>query len=172
MYNENRPIRSGFKIFGLGWLGVLFLIAAVGAIGAMIWGFNVVISDAKGRGDAQMQINSGTNRIEQYDHFFKLDGDIRSQAQNAVNAKAALDAFNKTTPVTANEAFNISEQRNNLQATYTGLVQICTNNVATYNNDAASSYTKAKFLDSALPFSFEPAACSNLSLLPPAAPHQ
>lgn len=166
-FNEDQPIRSSAKFIAKGWVIALMVIIAVGLLSGLIYAFTSVTSDARGKVDAQNKINSGTNRIEQYDHFFTLDGDIRTQAQNAALAKSQLDDFNKTTPPSSQESPQISEQRANLQSTYTGLVQLCTANVNQYNNDAAS-YTKAKFLDSALPWDYSTTVCTDPSKLPPA----
>lgn len=164
---SRQDVKDGAKVLGGGFLITLVIVLGAILIGGIIWGISVATSDVRGQGDAVRQINSGTNRIEQYDHFFKLDADIRSQAQNAANAKAQLDAFNKTTPPSSTESFSITESRNNLQSAYTGMTQICVSNVNKYNNDSAS-YTMAKFKDSGLPWNYNTNVCTNPDSLPAA----
>lgn len=166
---SRQDVKDGAKFIGSAFsiilgIGLFFLL-----IGAIFWGISVATSDIKGQGDAQMQINSGTNRIGQYTHFWTLDKDIRSQAQNAATAKQQLDDFNKAMPISKDEPFNISEQRTSLQNNYNGPLQLCRANVAQYNNDS-KAYTSAKFKDSQLPWSYDPAACESPTNLPPAPP--
>lgn len=137
-------------------------------IGVGIWSMTVVSAPTVGQGEAYKQINSGTNRLAQYDHFFALDADIQSQAVNAAAAQAQLDAFNKQYPPSSSAPFSVTEQRSNLLSNATGLVQLCTSNVNQYNNDAAS-YTKGQFLDAKLPSSENTGACTGASATPPAA---
>jgi hypothetical protein len=158
------------KGIGAGWLLVIILGVLALVTGAIFWGIGVATSDLKGQGDAIKQINSGTNRIEQYTHFWTLDKDIRSQAQNVATAKQQLADFNKAMPISKDEPFNISEQRTSLQNNYNGPLQLCRANVAQYNNDS-KAYTSAKFKDSQLPWSYDPTACdspTNLPVAPPA----
>lgn len=169
---EQHPIRETTKGVVKGGFIILIVILVVGGISALIWGFNVATSDLKGRGDAQMKINSGTNRIEEYTKFFTLDKDIRTTAQNAADAKAQLDAFNKTTPVSASESFNITETRNNLQTTYTGNHQQCVANVNAYNAASQASYTESKFKDSSLPWNYSTSVCDDPTHLPAQPPTQ
>jgi cytoskeletal protein RodZ len=143
--------------------GVIALIL----FGIGIWIVTVIASPITGKAEAYKQINSANNQLAQYDHFFALDADIKSQATNAAAAKSAVDQFNKQYPPSPSESFSVTEQRNNLQANATGLVQLCTQNVNQYNNDAAS-YTKGQFQDSKLPWNENPAACTDPSLLPTA----
>lgn len=158
---ENNPI-------GCTFVGLLVLAVVGGLISFLFWGGSVLFSDFFGAGNAQKQINSVDNRLGQYDHFFQLDKDIRSQAQAAALAQKQLDAFNKTNPPSPSEGFQISEQRTNLQNQVLGPEQLCQTNVATYNNDAVK-YTAAKFKDANLPASFDASACTDPSKLPASA---
>jgi hypothetical protein len=169
---EQHPIRETSKGIVKGGFIILIVVLVFGTIGALIWGFNVVTSDLKGQGDAQMKINSGTNRIEEYSKFFTLDKDIRTTAQNTADAKAQLDAFNKTTPVSASEPFNITETRNNLQTTYTGNHQQCVADVNAYNAASQATYTESKFKDSSLPWNYSTTVCDNPASLPAQPPAQ
>lgn len=150
---------TGFKVF-LAFVGIV--VVSVG-----IWATTAALSPVTGKVEAYKQINSANNQLAQYDHFFTLDGDIRSQAANATAAKVQVDTYNKQYPPSPTESFSVTEQRNNLQANATGLLQICTSNVNQYNNDAAS-YTKGQFMDSKLPWNYSAAVCTDPSLLPPA----
>jgi|GEM_PF-5280756 hypothetical protein len=138
-------------------LSITVVLAAILA-GWGIWAITVLASPVTGKAEAYKQINGANNQLAQYDHFFALDADIKSQATNAAAAKALLDQFNKQYPPSPSESFSITEQRANLQSNATGLTQLCTQNVNQYNNDAAS-YTKGQFLDSKLPWNESPSAC-------------
>lgn len=166
---SRQDVKDGAKILGGGFGLVLVFVLGFMAIGAVVWGISVATSDVRGQGDATKQINSGTNRIDQYTHFWTLDKDIRSQAQNIATAKQQLDDFNKAMPISKDEPFNISEQRTSLQNNYNGPLQLCRANVAQYNNDS-KAYTSAKFKDSQLPWSYDPTACDSPTNLPAAPP--
>jgi hypothetical protein len=166
---SRQDVKDGAKILGGGFGTILAVILGFMAVGAVIWGISVATSDIRGQGDAQMQINSGTNRIDQYTHFWTLDKDIRSQSQNVATAKQQLDDFNKAMPISKDEPFNISEQRTSLQNNYNGPLQLCRANVAQYNNDS-KAYTSAKFKDSQLPWGYDPTACDSPISLPVAPP--
>jgi hypothetical protein len=147
------------------------VLAAVGGflvvclIGFGSWAASVALSPLFGAGNAVKKVMDSDNMLGQYQHFLSLDKDIRSEAQNAQAAQKQLDDFNKQYPPSAAEAFQITQQRGNLQAQVSGPQQLCATNVAQYNNDA-KAYTSTLFKDNRLPESFDVAVCTNPSLLP------
>lgn len=160
-------VKEGTKAV-LGIWGILTIVlVTVAVIGGAVWGFGVLTSDLKGQGDATRQINSGTNRIGQYEHFFQLDANIRTQAKLSAAAQKDLDTFNKQFPPSSTEGFQITEQRGNLTRNVTGPRQLCVDNVNKYNNES-KEYTKSKFVDSRLPWDFNTDACSDPAQLPSA----
>lgn len=135
------------------------------------WGVSVLVSDIYGRGEQQKEINESTNRTFQYQHFFELDGTIRTQAINVGQARKEVAEFNAKYPASATETFNISEMRSQKEANLSGLLQLCQQNVQQYNNDA-QQFTRNKFLSNKLPVSFSSAACTDPANLPQSASGQ
>lgn len=146
-------------------LAVVGGVLAVLLLSGITWAGSVLLAPVFGFGDAVKKTVTGTNILDQYEHFLTLDKDIRGEAQAAQLAQQKLDAFNKQYPPSPSESFTISEQRTNLQSDVTGPQQICMTNVAEYNNEA-KAYTRTAFKDNRLPDSFDPAACTDPTKLP------
>jgi hypothetical protein len=147
------------------WYGILAIVV-IGVLGWLVWGLTVATSDIKGRGDQQIQINSATNRTFQYEHFLQLDGTIRTQAQQADAARAALARFEKQHPDASQDSISTGQLRAQMEQDATGAEQICRANVNQYNNEAESSL-RQKFVDARLPIAFPSAVCTDVSQLPP-----
>lgn len=134
-YADEHPLRYGASVIGVGWLAVVLVLALSGLIVLALWAGGVLFAPVKGRADAYKQQQSGTNRIFAQQHFETLFGDIRS-------SDAKLDqAFADKTQNPTNTFF---------ATTYTGLVNVCLDQVNTYNQDA-HKYLDKDFLSADLP---------------------
>ena len=154
------PPRRVFKIV------IITIIVLAIVIPLLSWGWSVLTAPVVGKGEQWKQIHDATNITFQYEHFFTLDADIRSQLRNLESARQEAAAFDKQYAPSATESFTISEQRGQKQANVTGLRQILQQNIATYNNDART-YTKARFLDAKLPDYWNPSVVDDATLVPP-----
>lgn len=135
--NYSKAQRGAFGAIVMWVIGIVLLAAVVG-IG--VWGFKVITSDAKGRGDTTIRQNSADNRIsaqaffeDTYQAVLKFDLQIN-------DAQAAYDEFLATTPVPAsNDSVQVqlyTQKVNSHQTTIEGLQQQCRNAVAAYNAEA------------------------------------
>jgi preprotein translocase subunit SecF len=168
MPNDNGFPTMGDDVKGAGrilWYIALAVII-ISVVSAAIWYFNVATSDIQGRGNQKIQINSADNRTFQYEHFLQLDGTIRSQAQTADASRTAVTRFEKQHPNASQDNFATTQLRGQIEQDATGAEQICRNNVAQYNNEAAS-VLRQKFVDNRLPVSFPSGVCTDVTLLPP-----
>jgi hypothetical protein len=104
------------------------------AIAAATFGLGVATAGIYGRGQQIRQVNSAENRTFQYNHFFNLNADVKSEVQQ-INTTVA--AVNGTTDAT---------EHSRLNAVLLGL-----ENTNQYNADAAKVTTGALFRDNNLP---------------------
>jgi len=114
---------------------VVVAFAALALCGIGVWGFKVITSDIKGKGDATRQINSADNRIGIQEHFHTLMADI-TKSDRALDIAAADKAANPGDDFYATN--------------YSGMVKHCIDVVEQYNADA-QKITKSKWLDPNLP---------------------
>lgn len=145
------------------WSGILILLLVL-VLAFVAWIASLAMAPVLGFGGAVKQVFSSDNMLGQYDHFLKLDGDIRAEANQAAANQKALDTFNKSNP--PGGSWTIEQQRQSLAAAVSGPVNVCLSNVAQYNNDARA-LTKEAFKDHNLPDSFPAAACTDPTQLPP-----
>lgn len=135
--DDPRRIQRGLAGTILLWtLGFLILGALVGVT---TWGFGVLTSDVKGRGDATRQKNSATNRIGAQERFEDLFAEIESADKRLDQAAADL----ATTPGDPT-----------LRTNYTGLRNHCLDVVGDYNAEARK-YTAAQFRAIDLPLEID-----------------
>lgn len=125
---------------GYGWIIatiIIFLILAGGG-----WTIKVLLSDAKGRGDAIVQKNSATNRIGAQERFEDLYAEVKAEANQigvlAAAANADPSAYNNTNLV--------------------GAKTHCLSVVGDYNA-LARKYTAAQFRAADLPESLSAIDC-------------
>lgn len=109
------------------------------AIAAATFGLGVATAGIYGRGQQIRQVNSAENRTFQYNHFFNLNADVKSEVQQ-INTTVA--AVNGTTDAT---------EHSRLNSVLLGLENICITNTNQYNADAAKVTTGALFRDNNLP---------------------
>lgn len=126
LHEAREEIRFASKVGrSAGWrLGVVFLIvlglSAVLGIGA--WVFRVATSETKGKGDAQIQVNSAANRLQAQTRYTELYEGIQA-ADKKINGMQA----------NARSEFD----RTNVQ----GAINVCLENVAAYNRMATDVTT-------------------------------
>ena len=143
------------RILGL----VLAVIVFFALVGGAIWGLGVALAPAAGKGNVHKQINAPNNIIFQYQHFFDLDANIKTQAQVIRNAEAAVKSFEARNPAgTPDPTGQISSQDTQLRGQVTGAQGLCTTNVNQYNADARE-YTREQFLSNKLPAQEDPSTC-------------
>lgn len=133
-YDSDNP---STVVRGATWRTGVWVIAVllfVSVIGVAVWGFGVLTSDVKGRGDAVVKKNSATNRISAQERFEDLYAEI-----------VAADA--KIGP--ARQAYKMNPSPVN-QTNLTGLTNYCLDVVADYNAEARK-YTSEDFRSTDLP---------------------
>jgi len=118
---------------------VVFVVAVLWGITATIWGMGVATAGIYGRGTQIKQVNSAENRTFQYNHFFNLYSDVKSEVQQIGTTNATLAA-------TTDES-----EHGRLASVLLGLENICITNTNQYNADAAKVVTGALFRDNNLP---------------------
>lgn len=118
---------AGLSVAGWIVVGTLFFVA----LGGAIWGGGVLLSDARGAGDARVQVNSAANRLE---------------AQRKYNAlyEGVLAADKKINGMAAEAASDFD--RTNVR----GAINVCLETVADYNRMAGDVLT-AKWKPESLP---------------------
>jgi len=123
---------------GAGWrVGVWIVVGVIffGLLGIGLWAFNVATSDVKGRGDAQIKVNSADNRLFAQGNFLDLYNEIKA-TDRKLDQAAADKAAHPNDPTAATN--------------YTGLKAHCEDVRAEYNA-AAKKISQAKFRDEDLP---------------------
>lgn len=135
---------SNRKIFGMSFGWTVVIVAAIlliaGGASAAVWGFKVGTAEIKGKGDAQIQIQSAPHRIAAYNHFFDLCAGVRAD-------EVSLDAQHEQLEATI-DAF----QRTRVQTNITGLTGHRASLIEEYNANARKDYTEGQFRDSDLPY--------------------
>lgn len=134
---ERRELNRAGR-FGLGWMIVIVLVVCV--IGIAAWGFRVLTSETKGRGDAVIEKNSAKNWVEAQKEF-----NVRYQDILATDLKIDI----------AKKAWNADKNDMVLRTNYNGLVNHCLSAVGEYNS-LARSYLAKDFRDADLPAEIDP----------------
>lgn len=123
---------------------ILRFLVLVVALVVVIWlvvmgfvGLRTASAGILGRASAHRQIESGTNRISQYEHFFNLSADYQSDVQQ----------------------LHVAETEQLGQQVITGISFHCIGLSNQYNADA-QEYTRNQFLSSQLPTRLDSAACN------------
>jgi hypothetical protein len=127
---------------GLSAVAVLVSLVIVAVlIAAAVFGIRWAIAGPSGKLNAREQIQSGDNRIAQYDKFFALCASVQTDEQAVEASKEQLRETDKH-----------SGQRSVIQTNITAQKIARQDAVNTYNQDAAATYTQGQFLASNLPF--------------------
>jgi hypothetical protein len=127
-----RETGRGFSWTLIVGLAVIVLIAI---FSVLIFGFGVFTSDARGRGDAVKQKNSGTNRINAQERFEDLYADVTA-ADQKLDPLAAAAKANPDSQIAATN--------------YTGATTYCIDARAAYDAEARK-YTAREFRAADLP---------------------
>lgn len=131
------------RIVGEGWFWIVMVILIVLAIGALVFGIRWVVAKPAGKLQAREQIQSGSNRIAQYDHFFALCASVKTKEATI----AALQEEYRTATVA---------RRQQIGAFITANRAGRADTINTYNADASASYTSGQFRSSNLPYQIDP----------------
>lgn len=123
-----------------------------------IWGVRVATSDAKGKGNVEIERNSAENRVRAQAFFEQAYQDIKKFDVQVADAQKAYDNFIATNPKpTADDvvaAQIYTQQLNSSQVTLTGLQQQCQNTVADYNAEARKTLA-AEWRSKELPYQID-----------------
>lgn len=95
-YEDDNPDRVGRALAGRAALYIVAAVIFVGLIGAAGWGVKVLLSPAKGAGDAVMQRESANNRISAQERFEDLYAEIVAADQKITVFAAAAKADPKS----------------------------------------------------------------------------
>lgn len=126
---------------GATWRAMVWTLAVLAFVSACVgaaWGIRVATSDIKGRGDSQVQVNDGRNRLAQQAYFEQTYADIRA-------VDRTLDAL------AADKAAKVD----GADVRYTGAIAYCQRLTGDYNA-AARKEIAAKFRDAGLPAQIDP----------------
>lgn len=121
-------------------LYIFLAIAAMLAVSAASWAWRYYTAAPKGIVQAEEQINKGSNRIQNYDHFFDLCSVIQTNKTQLQTQKDML------------EMAETQKERTRIRATIAGVTAQLSRNVNRYNADSHKEYTKARFKDESLPY--------------------
>jgi len=139
-------------------LAFVVLLAVLIIAPVTIWGFRIATSDAKGKGNVELERNSAENRIRSQAFFEQSFQDIKKFDTQIVDAQKAYDDFVANNPKPTAEdlvaAQIYGQQINSRQVTLTGLQQQCQNTVADYNAEARKTLA-AKWRSPVLPYQID-----------------
>lgn len=129
-------------LFGIGWVLTIIVICAL--VGMLGWGFTVLTSGIKGKGDATIQKNSGTNQIVQDARFQQLNESYKGSLAKIKLAQADV----KASPTDKIATTNLM-----------GAQQYCVDLVNQYNA-LAQSFVSEDFRGTNLPSSLDQLTCT------------
>jgi len=134
------------------------LVAVVLITPVTIWGVSVATSDAKGKGNVEIERNSAENRVRSQAFFEQAYEDVQKFDTQIGDAQKAYDNFVADNPKPSADdlvaAQLYTQQLNNRQVTLTGLQQQCQNTVADYNAEARKTLA-AKWRSPELPYQID-----------------
>jgi len=135
------------KVAGVILLVIALAIAA--SLGILAWRYYT--ADIKGIVDAQEQITSGANRIQEYERFFDLCAEAQTM-QSSLEAQRSLL-----------ESTDDDKEKRRVNANIAGMTAQLYRIVNQYNSNASKDYTAARFHSSDLPWKLsvnQPILCS------------
>lgn len=119
-------------------LGTIGVVAVMVAVSMSSLAYRYFTADIKGTVDAEEQISSGGNRVQEYEKFFRL-------CENAQNMKGNLQTQKELL-----EDAETSRERANIRTNIAGINATIRKNVNQYNS-MSKQYTTDRFKDSNLP---------------------
>lgn len=128
------------KVFG--WV-ILTIVGIVLLIGGG-WAFKYYTASTKGKIDAQVEIESGKNRIVKYNRFYDLYATIQADYDSLQTQKELLKQLEEDTEPDKGE---IARVRTNVAA----LKAQVRRDIREYNVDMRKTYTNARFAPDDLP---------------------
>lgn len=133
-----------FKEYAQGWGIFLGLFVTVVAASLLIWivGYALAWWAAPWHGklEARQEIQSGSSRIANYNHFFNLCASVQSN-------EARVDELTTVIDVTQSQS-----EKDRLQISLAGVRALRAEGINQYNVDARKDYTQGQFRDSDLPY--------------------
>jgi hypothetical protein len=126
-YWEAHPGRASFM--GVSWAAalVIFILLVGAAVSLVVFVLNTGTASVRGRANAYQQQQSANNRVFAQQHFETLYGDVKAADRKLAQAKADVAAH-------PGDRY--------YQTNYDGLVNLCDDDVAQYNQDAAKYLLK------------------------------
>ena len=123
-----------------------------------IWGVSVATSDAKGKGNVEIERNSAENRIRSQAFFEQSYEDVQKFDLQIGDAQKAYNDFVTNNPKPSADdlvaAQIYGQQLNSRQVTLTGLHQQCQNTVANYDAEARKTLA-AEWRSNELPYQID-----------------
>jgi|SRR6478609_2501924 len=129
-----------FKDVSKGIVITFWAVLCIFALCVGVWYFQVRTSDIKGRGDAEIQINSADNRIATYNHFFDLCVSVK-------DAEVGIDSTTQQLQTTSDP-----RTKDRLNTNLTALQVTRAQGINQYNSDSLKGYTDARFKAMNLPY--------------------
>ena len=137
-------------------LAVLLAVVIIAPV--TIWGVSVATSDAKGKGNVEIERNSAENRVRAQAFFEQSFEDIKKFDLQIGDAQKAYNDFVTNNPKPSADdlvaAQIYSQQLNSRQVTLTGLQQQCQNTAASYNAEARKTLA-AEWRSPGLPYKID-----------------
>lgn len=116
------------------------------ALSFFSWGWRYMTAEIRGRVGAEEQIESAPSRIANYEHFFDLCASVQRKESKIAAQRRAL------------EGTTSEEDRQRIRQNIAALEGARAGDIHRYNADASKQYTRARFLDSDLPYRLDPRA--------------
>lgn len=151
---EDDEVHSG-RIVSTFVLAVLL----IAVIQFSVWGLGIVTAPWAGRQNVHRIINTPNNIIGVNDEFYKLNGDIATDASNLKTQVQAAERHRKETAGQPDPTGAVAQTQANLDNVVTGTSSLCMDLVNKYNNDAVN-YTKSAFRSDNLPAQQDPQQCA------------
>jgi hypothetical protein len=150
---DRRPVTVGLKLLGL-FIGVIVVVCVA------LWGFGVISSPFKGKGDAYQEKNTSENWVAAQRAFHQEKNDYDAYLVKIAGAKDDVKTFEEAHPQLGNGTpyDPIAQQDGNLHTTLQAVQQQCVNVATQYNTDS-QSYLTQDFKDAGLPESLDLTAC-------------
>ncbi len=150
---DPKEFTRGATIFGMKWYLAILLFFVVIGIGA--WVFQVATASIKGRGEAQIQIESATNRMQAQAQYHERLNAVKGLDAKIGVAEASLADYRRLNEGKADDAIGSHAKEDaRLASVVSGITFECLDAVAQYNANA-QKINLERFRDSELPEKIE-----------------